>query len=406
MARKKKQTENGFEDLSSYSSMKEYKKHRGGRKRFTPRRLAAMAACLLLVVAGAGLMMLSAHLDGMTPAGLTRDKDRLGISESTLSVEGVTNVAVFGVDSRSGGFAGPSDLVMVLTADEPHGKVKVTSVLGGSQVLIQGRDQQGDEVDTAGPLRTAYELGGPELAIRTLNQNFGLDITDYVALNFNGMAAIVDALGGVEVRLTAEEVREINVNLQLLARDVEVLQGSGTAGDAVYPLIAPSDFIPDASGKINIASGNYVGGVFRLNGNQAVAYARIRSIDSDSVRADRQQVVLGKILRTLSSDRTRDLKTWARALLPHCVTSLDLDRAAVLGGILGQGATLETVIVPEEYYETDLREETAADGSTVLVYDLESAAKRIRAFVFEERAGSWSTYGDTGRQGERNSALD
>lgn len=407
MARSNTQEERTYEDVSSFSPGREQKKETGPRHRFSPKRLAAMAACLLLVVAGSGLMMLASHLDGMTAsaASLTKDPDKLGIAEKSLSVDGVTNIAVFGVDSRTGEHTGASDLIMVVTVDEVHNKVKMTSLLRDAKVLIQGTGMDGGEVDTETALYKAYELGGPELAIRTINRNYGLDIRDYAALNFNGMAAVIDALGGVEVRLTAEEVREINVNLQLLERDVAALQASGDDSAADLPQVQVSDYIPDASGRVNVNSGNYAGGVFHLNGNQAVAYGRIRSIDSDAVRSDRQQVVLAQVLHILQTDRTRDLSAWAKALLPHCVTSLGVSDFVALAGILAQSPALETIKAPDGDHE-EMAEETAADGTRVLSFDRQAVAGRIQAFVYEEKAPSWSTYGNTGRDADRDGSMD
>ena len=70
-------------------------------------------------------------------------------------------------------------------------------------------------------INAAYSLGGPELAIRTLNQNFGLDIRDDVTVNFAYMAAIVDAFGGVNITMTGEEVYQLNANLWALSQEVE-----------------------------------------------------------------------------------------------------------------------------------------------------------------------------------------
>ena len=85
--------------------------------------------------------------------------------------------------------------------DNRRGTLKLTSILRDSQVYIEG---YGYDKATH-----AYAYGGPELAVRTLNQTFHLDITDYVTVNFGEMAQIVDAFGGVEISLTADEKREI-----------------------------------------------------------------------------------------------------------------------------------------------------------------------------------------------------
>ena len=95
---------------------------------------------------------------------------------------------------------------MILTVDNKHQKLKLTSILRDSEVTIDGERFNGEYIHYTDKINAAYNLGGPELAIRTLNQNFGLDIRDYVTVNFANMAAIVDAFGGVDITMTADEV--------------------------------------------------------------------------------------------------------------------------------------------------------------------------------------------------------
>ena len=407
MARKTTASDREFEDVSSFSSSEKSTSGPTARRRFSPKRLAAMAACLLLAFAGVGLMMLASHLDGMAAAAasFSRDPENLGIDEQNLSVEGVTNIAVFGVDSRTGEYSGAADLTMILTVDQVHQKIKMTSLLPNALVAVEGAGSGEKTANTETALCKAFESGGPESAIRTLNRSFGLDIQNYVALNFRGMAAVVDALGGVEVRLTAEEAREINVNLQMMERDAAAALAVDPNREAELPKVLPEDYIPDASGTVKVNSGNYAGGIYRLNGNQAVAYGRIRSIDSEAVRTDRQQVVLNQLLRILRADRTRDLSAWAKLLLPYCSTSLEVRDIVAVAGILTQSPALEAIKVPDGYFE-ESTVETAADGTAVLSFDRKEAARRIQAFIFEEKAASWSEYGNTGINADRNSSMD
>lgn len=118
-----------------------------------------------------------------------------------------------------------------------------------------------------------------EQAIRTINQNFGLDIQDYVTVNFASMAKIVDAFGGVNIDLTEDEISEINKNMYALAAE----SPESMAGDV-------STYAPLSAGE----------GVL-LNGDEAVAYGRIRAIDNDNGRVERQQEVLSALLSKASS---------------------------------------------------------------------------------------------------------
>ena len=110
---------------------------------------------------------------------------------------------------------------MILSVDGVHGKLKLTSILRDSELSINGETLNGDYVNYTAKINNAYRLGGPELAIRTLNRTLVWDIRKYVTVNFANMAAIVDAFGGVDMELTAEEVGAINDNLWALSQEVE-----------------------------------------------------------------------------------------------------------------------------------------------------------------------------------------
>ena len=157
---------------------------------------------------------------------------------------------------------------MIFTVDNKHKKLKLTSILRDSEVSIEGYGQD--------KITHAYAYGGAELAIRTINQNFNLDIEDYVTVNFIQMAEIVDAFGGTRVNISYDEAMEINKNLDMLAQE---------SADAN---IQESDFIYDE-------------GMFSSTANQAVAYARIRYLDGDDVRASRQQNVLKGLITQLEA---------------------------------------------------------------------------------------------------------
>jgi len=105
----------------------------------------------------------------------------------------VVNVALFGIDSRSKGFKGNSDSIMVLSIDTEAKTVKIVSIVRDTLVPIERNGTVKYR-----KINTAYAWGGPELAIKTINQNFGLDISEYATVNFNGMAEIIDAVGGID----------------------------------------------------------------------------------------------------------------------------------------------------------------------------------------------------------------
>ena len=123
------------------------------------------------------------------------DKDNIGITEEVeekLSQysDSIINIALFGVDAVDGE-AGRSDSIMIATIDTVHKKLKLTSIMRDSYVAIDGHGND--------KINHAYAFGGPQLAIKTLNENFDLNIEDFAVVNFETLPKIIDKLGGIEL---------------------------------------------------------------------------------------------------------------------------------------------------------------------------------------------------------------
>ncbi|MEF9917541.1 MAG: LCP family protein, partial [Lachnospiraceae bacterium] len=111
-----------------------------------------------------------------------------------------TNVALFGLDSREGETEGgvQSDCIMIASINNKTDDVKIISVY--RDMLSQQSDGSYEKANSA------YNIGGPEEAIALLNRNLDLDIKKYISVNFNALVSVIDALGGVEIDVTEEEV--------------------------------------------------------------------------------------------------------------------------------------------------------------------------------------------------------
>ena len=371
-----------FEDLSSYSSSKEYNKRRKNRRGHTVLKCILGVFCALLIVFGSGLIYIATHLlDDLTTTNITKDPTALGIDPSVTMDDSIKNIALFGLDQRSAysDDSTRSDVIMVLTVDNKHKKLKITSILRDSYVSIEGENSNGVHVDYMDKINAAYAEGGYELAIRTLNRNFGLNIMDYVTIDFTDTAAIVDAFGGVEISLTAEEKWEINQNLWNLSQETE-------------GLIKDSDFLADANGQVmDLAGAEYSDSVDLLNGNQAVAYGRIRNIGYDYQRVERQQIVFKALMNRVTQLSFGEYPSLISQLMPYCETSLDLTDAIGMTPILTSDFTIETISIPDVDYELDL-----TDDGSYLYYDVEQAGHRIDSFINEEDSDYWEEFGNSG----------
>lgn len=379
--RAKREREQGFEDVSSYSPVEKKKRRKGHRGRTVLQCIAAFL-CVVMILFGAGLIYISTDLIAeLTTTTITKDPAALGFHEDAVVDDSIKNIALFGLDSRSSEFRGQSDVTMVLTVDNRHGAIKMTSILRDSLVNIEGENYSKEHVDWNTKINAAYSVGGPELAIRTINQNYGLRIEDFVTVNFVNMAAIVDAFGGVEMEVTSDEIEEINLNLRNLYWEVEQEKQQdmaiGTYDELNYPIILDSDYMY-ATGDVD---------TYLLNGNQAVSYGRIRNIGSDFGRVERQQKVLMGLVQRVKKLSITDYPSLIKNLMPYCETNLELDDIMSMVPILATDMDMESISIPDPDCETDLQ-----DINYDLVYDLTQASKRISAFIFEEGSPYWEEY--------------
>lgn len=363
MANKYGENDTGFEDVSSYSSPKEYQKRKKNRRGRTVLKSIFGFFCVLLIVVGAGMVYLSTDLvAGLSTKAITKDKDELGIKDTATVDNSIKNIALFGVDARDDTFTGLSDAIIILTIDNKHKKIKMTSIMRDSRV-----DYMGDY--GANKINAAYKYGGFLLAIKTLNQNFNLNIEDYVTVNFNRLAEIVDAFGGVRISLTDEEAYWANDNVNALMYE--------QIHDGYERTIWEDDLFPvDEDGYIR------GGEDMLLNGNQAVGYARIRE-DSDNIRVDRQKKVMIALMERLMEVPVSDYYTIAQSMMDKCETSFGLNDILAMVPAVMNGINIETLTIPgdQEYPEG----KDFDDGlGWVWRYDMELAAQHIDRFIYEE----------------------
>ena len=263
------------------------------------------------------------------------DKSDVGIKdevEEKLSAysDSVINIALFGIDAEDGG-VGRSDSIIIATIDTTHKKLKLISIMRDSYVAIEGHGND--------KLNHAYAFGGPQLAIKTLNENFDLNIDDFVAVNFTTLPKIIDMLGGVTIDITSEEVSHI--------------PGIDTAG------------------------------TYTLTGEQALAYSRIRyASGGDYVRTDRQRTVLSKVFEKVLSINFTQYPSLLSEILPMVQTNLDYSEILNLGNeVLKMGVTtLEQERFPRDGY----CEGKMIDKIYYLTFDKENTVQQLHDYIFED----------------------
>ncbi len=206
------------------------------------------------------------------PVGLFMVEPEADLSPADDLPTNRINVLLLGVDKLSDGVQ-RSDTIIVATVG--YDAFKLTSVMRDTMVDIPGHGRQ--------KVNAAYAYGGADLTMRTLNENFGLNITKYAVVDFTTLAGLVNAIGGVDIEITQKEQAEINKNVYN-ARKVFKSAGYTAADTSAVDL----DFSnADAEGYV----------LAHLDGIQALGYARIRHIDSDITRTYRQRKLLNAALQ-------------------------------------------------------------------------------------------------------------
>ncbi len=268
--------------------------------------------------------------------------------------EGITNIALFGLDARStSSFKGNSDSIMILSINTKTAQVKLTSIMRDSLVVIPGYRTT--------KINAAYAKGGAALAIKTLNQNFGMNITEYATVNFAGMAEIIDAMGGVMVDVSSSELTQANHHIKYLCKS------QGTTPDYI-----------DKKGEQ------------MLNGMQAVAYARIRKTkfqaagtNDDFGRTDRQRYIMEQLLNRALELNATQYPNLIKTCLPYVETSLSYKEILSFAGLLTKDLKFEQSRVPDARYVINAGFKLSSGASSVY-YNLDFASKVLHAFIYDD----------------------
>lgn len=199
----------------------------------------------------------------------------------------VLNVLLIGTDARNTSERGRSDSMILVSINKQTKKLLMFSFLRDIYLYIPGVEST--------RLNHSYAYGGPELTMKTIEQNFGIEINKYVQVNFYSFIEVIDAVGGIDLTVTDDEAKLINDYLG----EINKLVG-------------------DKSGSDRLSGG----GNLHLNGKQALCYARIRYIGTDFARTRRQRDVLNQVLEKVRNMELGELSDFLDETLPLITTNL------------------------------------------------------------------------------------
>ncbi len=366
-----------FVDINSSSQVNKVYKKKNTKGRVT--RTVVLIMSIIMLICGTGMVYYYTVLDNLNfeevPGDTTPTTDGADDpvkTDSLLEDAHILNILLFGQDAHGSGENdfGRSDTIILLSLDNLHHKIKLTSFQRDTYVTVPG---YGD-----GKLNSAFSLGGVPLSIRMVEANFGIRVDKYACVDFNSFRKIIEVLGGVDIELSIDEIEYINAQI-----DVN--------NQLKYTEFLDVDYSKETQ-------------VVHLDGFQALWYARNRGADSlggisdysfsgdDWDRTQRQRKLLETIMTSLKEEAsltdiveivneigplvtTNLKKNDITFLVSNCMTYLDYD--------------MVEMSIPTEpnwkYGKTDDLQ------SVIVITDWDQVRYDLASFVYEDLVTGTST---------------
>lgn len=320
------------------------RKKRGFASWSLGKKIGAVLGGTFLAVAVIGMVTLASKMNKLKSVKLNTDK--LNISDEVQHEEGYTNVALFGLDSRENdlGKGNRSDTIMIASLNNDTKEVKLVSIY--RDTLLELDDGSYNKANAA------YAFGGPEGAVSLINRNLDMNIEKYVTVNFNALVDVIDAVGGLDLELTHDEVVHMNNYC------VETSKVTGKSYEKIEPEVE---------------------GTYHLNGVQAVSYSRIRyTAGGDFKRAERQRLVLQKIADKVQNMSVGTVNKIIDSVFPQISTNFTLAEMIGYAKNLTKYKLGDSIGFPADN-TTDMLNEV---GSVVIPDTLSSNVMEVHKFLF------------------------
>ena len=264
-------------------------------------------------------------------------------TDAEAATSNIKSILLIGQDKREGESRQRSDSMILATLDKDQGTVSLTSFMRDLYVAIPGYSTT--------RINAAYAYGGMDLLDATLEENFGVKIDGNVEVDFEVFQVLVDKVGGIDLELTQAEADYI------CGRDQSVL----------YPQPLRSDW-------------NLQEGMNHLDGVQAVAYGRLRLMDTDYARTERQRIILQKAFDKAKNADWATLNCLIQTIMPQLATNVDITDLIPLARNIAKFHIGETAGFPAARGEQDV----GKIGDCVIPQTLEYNVKELHKFLFDE----------------------
>lgn len=278
-----------------------------------------------------------------------KDVGNSEISVDTIKkMKGYRMIAVFGVDSRDNnvGAGCQSDVNIICCINEDTGEIKLVSVYRDTYLNI-------NDEGSYRKFNAAYTNGGPKQALKALNKNLDLDITEYITFSWKAVADGINILGGVDIDITKSEFRFINGFI------TETVKATGIG-----------------SHQLSSAGPNHLDGV------QAVAYGRLRLMDTDYARTERQRKIIELAFAKAKQADYAALNNILVTVLPSVSTNLTFADMTSMALNISKYHIGETAGFPFAKGNVNI----PGKGDCVIPQTLESNVSQLHTFLFGDEA--------------------
>lgn len=363
-------TKSNFVDISSNTQIRKVYNKKGRLK-----RILCIVFSVIFLISGSGMIYVYSVLNSLNFKDITDDSDtdatNPSVSDGSEDVSGFTveegellqdskvlNVMLFGEDNHGEDEHGRSDTMIMLSIDNRHKKLKLTSFQRDTYVYIPDYGYN--------KINSSYTYGGAKLSIQTIEANFGIKIDRYAVVDFDSFIEIIDTLGGIDMELTQDEIDYINY---------QMYKNNQTSTPTT---------ITDAPGTVH------------LTGQQALWYARNRGlsigedgneigIDGDDWdRTSRQRKLLETVFESMKGADLAQIVSIVSSIGPLVTTNLKKDEitALVTRSLTYLQYDVEQYYIPEEglwYYD-----DNTSAGSVIRIADMEAQRYAFAEFIYEE----------------------
>lgn len=347
-------------------------------------RIISLILAIVMLFAGGGLVYYYSVLNSMTFEDFTNQGNKPSSQDATLpngdaslssgsqltlsdgqllQDSKVLNVMLFGEDNNQGEEFGRTDTMIMMSIDNRHKKLKLTSFQRDSYVYIPGYGYN--------KINASYTFGGPKLTIETIQANFGIKIDRYAVVNFESFINIINTLGGIDMEVTQDEIEYINY--QMYKND---------QADEWSTIKDPA-------------------GIVHLNGQEALWYARNRGLikgeDDNEIglpgddwdRTSRQRKLLEKLFSDFKDADLGQIISIVSSIGPMITTNLKKNEitALVTNSLTYLKYDVEQYYVPTEglwAYNSPEDESWAIAGSCIIIADMQAQRLALAKFIYED----------------------